>query len=78
MRAGALLQLAWAFWATQTDLYHFRSYKDCLFLIITYEIIKQDIQAQKIANEEYRKVLRAKNSELATLKRESEQLTKMQ
>jgi len=31
-----------------------------------------------MANEEYRRVLRIKNSELAQLKRESEQLTKIQ
>lgn len=42
------------------------------------EAVKSEAQTYKIANEEYRRVLRSKNSELATLKRESDQLTKIQ
>ena len=42
------------------------------------ESAKAEYQAVKMANDEYRRVLRSKNSELAQFKRESDSLAKMQ
>ena len=42
------------------------------------ESAKAECQAVKMANDEYRRVLRSKNSELAQFKRESDSLAKMQ
>ena len=42
------------------------------------ESAKAEYQAVKLANDEYRRVLRSKNSELAQLKRESDSLAKIQ
>ena len=39
---------------------------------------KAECSATKLANDEYRRVLRTKNTELAHLKRETESLTKAQ
>ena len=42
------------------------------------ESAKAEYQAVKLANDEYRRVLRSKNSELAQVKRESDSLAKAQ
>ena len=42
------------------------------------EGVRAEVQTTKIANDEYRRVLRAKNSELAKLKRDSDALAKLQ
>ena len=42
------------------------------------ESARADCQAAKLANDEYRRVLRTKNSELSQFKRDSESLTKIQ
>ena len=42
------------------------------------ESAKAEYQAAKLANDEYRRVLRSKNSELAQVKRESDSLAKVQ
>ena len=42
------------------------------------ESAKAEYQAVKLANDEYRRVLRSKNSELAQVKRESDSLAKVQ
>ena len=42
-----------------------------------YEVLKSEVHSVKIANDEYRKLLKNKNSELTQLQRESESLTKM-
>ena len=42
------------------------------------ETARADFQAAKLANDEYRRTLRAKNQELAQFKRETDSLAKMQ